>query len=212
MSYNKETQLYFKLKTFVIYNIVGAIILLYTILHQYQNYHKNNNDLKIQEYNLTDLNKNLEKINFSLNIVSEARAFSNEISSNVITANGIQYKVAQERMTELVKHYKIYPSSTFFASNQINIPELIYSNNLGTFNLVGSHLKLAIDAGTDLQIIQFLETMNNYFPGFLKIEYLRLKKVSDIDVELVEDIKNKINRVTVKADVGIEWYDFKKAN
>lgn len=211
MSYDKKTQLYQAFKTFIIYNLIGLAILAYSILHQYQNYHKKQNDLKIHEYNKRDLEKNLENLSFALNIISEAKKFSDEINNNRRAAKGIQYSLAQERLAQLVSYYNIYPSSSFVASNQIDIPEVSYNNN-GEFNLVGSHLKFKINAGTDLQIIQFLETMDNYFPGFLKIEYLRLKRVTDIDSELISDIKSKINRVTVNADVGIEWYDFNKKN
>jgi hypothetical protein len=209
---DKTTQLKTKLRTFIIYNTIGIGIMCYTVAEQYRNYLSNQQKLEILEYRTQNTQQDLNRINVSLNIINNAKKFSNEITNPQNIANGIQYKVAQEKLLQLISYYKIYPSSQFIASKQIEIPGMDFTSTMGNYGLVGSYLKFTINAGTDTQIIQFLDTMTRYFPGYLKLEYIRLKKVADIDSEIIADIKNQINRLTVTAEIGFEWYDFIKKN
>ena len=132
-------------------------------------------------------------------------------SDNIMRA-GIQYEVAKEKLLQLISYYNIYPSSTFYATKQIELSDLTYTNNFGKYVLVGSDVRLSLNNTSDIQAIQFLQTMINYLPGYWKIEYLRIRKMNDINPIFISDIKDRINRVGVTTEIGFEWYDFLKKN
>jgi len=212
MSFDKQIYLKKKCRIFIIFNLIGLILILYNSFYYYQTYNSNNNLIHILKYNLVNSNKTIRDLNFALEIIKNSKKFSINTQVSGTATTGIQYDLAKEKLLELIKFYKIYPSSTFYATKQIELSDLTYTNSSGKYVLTGSDVRLSLKNINDIQAIQFLQTMVNYLPGYWKIEYLRMRKVNDINQTFTADIKDRISRVGVTTEIGLEWYDFLKKN
>jgi len=212
MSFDKKQYISKKLQIFIFFNILALLILIFSSLYGYKNYITNYNNIAVLNYQIKEQTGILNDLNFDLDLANQSKKFSQGLTANKLSNTGIQYNLGRQVLAELSKKYNIYPSSTFYASNQIQIPNLSFNSDNNINYLMESNVAVTLNTSTDTNAMQFLDGVINFMPGFWKIEYVRITKIADINESFITDIKNGIDRSGVKTEIGLEWYDFRKKN
>jgi hypothetical protein len=204
MKFNKQTYLKKQLLYYLISVISTFIALLVVVYFSFQHYKLNTSIKKVLVYKTETLKEHITNYSSITQNIKNAKKFKLYLNQQESEATGLKLDQAKEFLINLTNHYRILPSSNIFAGKQQKFGFFQSTNK----NLVGSQIFMNLYSESDTEIFRFLDTLTKQFPGLLKVGYIRVRKQYDLKKDIIKDLSEGISRNIVKAEIGIEWYDF----
>lgn len=206
-NFEKHNYIIFKLATQLLCILVLLVLMVFVFLSIYMS------NLQIQKNKISNLNDNiiskeleLLRVNGYLNTVHDAKKFLNRIQKNISQGGtGINFQALKSLTSEILVKSNILPNSTVAATPSY----VISSVNNSKQQVEGSNIIFSLYALSDSQIYNFLNYIEDNFPGFLKIKTFSIGiKENDLN-SLMFTSSGQVENIIINAKIEAELYEFK---
>lgn len=126
----------------------------------------------------------------------------NELST---TDSGIDLEKANVLLQDLKVFYLLSDDFMATLSPKIYLKDIFFNENK---ILVSSNIKLKNSAYTDEIFLRFVDSLDRNFPGFLKFKQLKLRKLSELDSNLIIEAEQGRPTYLVEGEIEADWHDF----